>query len=75
MGHRKTQQSPDISDRDVDIDVEILGRQRPPAFPSLWSELGFCFALLGSILMAVRFPLLLGLVWPKSNRLTTGVLC
>ncbi|UPL03930.1 hypothetical protein LCI18_014864 [Fusarium solani-melongenae] len=55
MGHCKTQQSPNASNRDVDIDVEILDRQRPPAFPSLWSELGFCFALLGSILMAEFF--------------------
>ncbi|RSL46407.1 hypothetical protein CEP54_013874 [Fusarium duplospermum] len=55
MGHPEPQQSSNTSNKDVDIDVEILGRQRPPAFTSLWSELGFCFALLGSILMAEFF--------------------
>ncbi|RSL72072.1 hypothetical protein CEP53_001247 [Fusarium sp. AF-6] len=55
MGHPRARESPVTSSRDVDIDVEILGRQRPPAFPSLWSELRFCFALLGSILMAEFF--------------------
>lgn len=40
-----------------DIDVEVLGRQRPPIFKTLWSELGFCFSLVASMLMAVRHPL------------------
>lgn len=35
------------------IDVEALGRQRPTAFKSIWSELGFCFSLVASMLMAV----------------------
>lgn len=39
------------------IDVEALGRQRPAAFKSIWSELGFCFSLVISMLMAVSAPL------------------
>ena len=38
------------------LDVEALGRQRPPIFKSLWAELGFCISLVGSMLMAVRAP-------------------
>lgn len=34
-------------------DVEKLGRQRPAAFSTIWAELGFITALLGSMLMAV----------------------
>lgn len=37
----------------TEFDVEFLGRQRPAVFKSQWSELGFCFSLLGSMLMAV----------------------
>ncbi|KAM0331280.1 hypothetical protein ACHAQA_002950 [Verticillium albo-atrum] len=37
------------------IDVEKLGRQRPAAFHNVWSELGFCVSLLGSMLMAEFF--------------------
>ncbi|RMZ70723.1 major facilitator superfamily transporter [Pyrenophora seminiperda CCB06] len=33
-------------------DIERLGRERPPAFRSLTHELGFCFALLGSMFVA-----------------------
>ncbi|CAM1509495.1 Fc.00g032340.m01.CDS01 [Cosmosporella sp. VM-42] len=50
-----TERSAGSSPREPGIDVEILGRQRPLAFPSLWSELGFCFAILGSMLMAEYF--------------------
>ncbi|KAK1985574.1 major facilitator superfamily transporter [Colletotrichum cereale] len=39
----------------AEFDVEFLGRQRPPVFQSQWSELGFCFSLLGSMLMAEYF--------------------
>ncbi|KAI8288115.1 Efflux pump terJ [Colletotrichum sp. SAR11_240] len=37
------------------FDVELLGRQRPAVFKSQWSEIGFCFSLLGSMLMAEYF--------------------
>ncbi|KAJ0386926.1 hypothetical protein COL922a_003402 [Colletotrichum nupharicola] len=37
------------------FDVELLGRQRPSVFKSQWSEIGFCFSLLGSMLMAEYF--------------------
>ena len=33
-------------------DIERLGRERPPSFRSLPHELGFCFALLGSMFVA-----------------------
>ncbi|KAK6216998.1 major facilitator superfamily transporter [Colletotrichum tabaci] len=39
----------------AEFDVEFLGRQRPAVFASQWSELGFCFSLLGSMLMAEYF--------------------
>ncbi|KAF4471318.1 major facilitator superfamily transporter [Fusarium albosuccineum] len=55
MGQPEIQRTPDTANGDMDIDIEILGRQRPPAFASRWSETGFCFALLGSILMAEFF--------------------
>ncbi|KAK2059011.1 major facilitator superfamily transporter [Colletotrichum caudatum] len=38
-----------------ELDVEFLGRQRPVVFKSQWAELGFCFSLLGSMLMAEYF--------------------
>jgi hypothetical protein len=37
-------------------DVEKLGRQRPAVFATIWAELGFIAALLGSMLMAVSAP-------------------
>ncbi|KAK1471078.1 major facilitator superfamily transporter [Colletotrichum cuscutae] len=39
----------------TEFDVEFLGRQRPAVFKSQRSELGFCFSLLGSMLMAEYF--------------------
>jgi len=36
-------------------EIEHLGRQRPDAFKSIWIELGFCFALLGSMFVAEYF--------------------
>ncbi|KAK2029040.1 major facilitator superfamily transporter [Colletotrichum zoysiae] len=39
----------------TEFDVEFLGRQRPAVFKSQWAELGFCFSLLGSMLMAEYF--------------------
>lgn len=41
---------------DVQAQVEKFGRQRPEVFKTIWHELGFCFSLLASMLMAVRFP-------------------
>jgi MFS family permease len=34
--------------------IGILGRQRPATFTSTWAECGFCFAVLGSMMMSVR---------------------
>lgn len=34
-------------------EVERLGRQRPAAFSSAFAELGFCFSIYVSVLMAV----------------------
>ncbi|KAF2845612.1 MFS general substrate transporter [Plenodomus tracheiphilus IPT5] len=36
-------------------DIERLGRERPDVFTSIWMELGFCFALLGSMFVAEYF--------------------
>jgi MFS family permease len=36
-------------------DIERLGRERPPVFRSLIHEIGFCFALLGSMFVAEYF--------------------
>jgi MFS family permease len=36
-------------------DIERLGRERPEVFKSIWVELGFCFALLGSMFVAEYF--------------------
>lgn len=33
-------------------EIERLGRERPETFESIWVELGFCFALLGSMFVA-----------------------
>ncbi|KAF1836330.1 membrane transporter [Decorospora gaudefroyi] len=37
------------------LDIERLGRERPAVFRSIWHELGFCFALLGSMFVAEYF--------------------
>ncbi|RSM19636.1 hypothetical protein CDV31_001523 [Fusarium ambrosium] len=59
------------------IDVEKLGRQRPAAFATIWAELGFIFALLGSMAMAEFFvsgfhiilpPLAIELEIPEASR-------
>lgn len=36
-------------------EIERLGRERPDVFTSIWMELGFCFALLGSMFVAEYF--------------------
>ncbi|KAF2451906.1 MFS general substrate transporter [Karstenula rhodostoma CBS 690.94] len=36
-------------------ELERLGRERPPAFKTIWVELGFCFSLLGSMLVVEYF--------------------
>lgn len=33
--------------------IERLGRQRPAQFKTIWAEIGFCFSLLASMVMAV----------------------
>ncbi|KAI2785967.1 hypothetical protein POX_h09732 [Penicillium oxalicum] len=35
-----------------DHDIEKLGRTRPPSFPGRWSELGFCFSVMMSQILA-----------------------
>lgn len=35
--------------------IERLGRERPPNFKTLWAEIGFCYSILASQFMAVRF--------------------
>ena len=34
--------------------IERLGRERPAKFKTVWTEIGFCFSLLASMVMAVR---------------------
>lgn len=36
-------------------DLKRLGRERPSVFTSIWMEVGFCFALLGSMFVAEYF--------------------
>lgn len=38
-----------------EAELERLGRMRPTIFPNLLSELGFCFSLVLSQIMAVSF--------------------
>lgn len=33
--------------------IEQLGRQRPPCFSNMWSELAFCFSIMMSQIIAV----------------------
>ena len=52
------------------IDIERMGRQRPDIFKTWWAEIGFCVAILGSMLSAVTQP-----YPPARTQLTsTGVL-
>lgn len=54
---RASAQGPsDAEAQPQEIDVEALGRQRPPIFKTIWAELGFCFSLVASMLMAVCTP-------------------
>ena len=34
--------------------IDRLGRQRPAKFDTIWTEIGFCFSLLASMVMAVN---------------------
>lgn len=36
--------------------LEQLGRERPATFTNRWVELGFCFSLLASMMLAVSTP-------------------
>jgi MFS family permease len=63
-------------------EIERLGRERPEVFKSTWIEIGFCFALLGSMFVAeylisgfnILLPVLIGSLdipskaetWPAS---------
>ena len=38
---------------DTAAGIERLGRQRPEKFTTIWQEIGFCFSLLASMIMAV----------------------
>ncbi|KAK3941398.1 major facilitator superfamily domain-containing protein [Diplogelasinospora grovesii] len=49
----------------TDIDLETLGRQRPTTFPTLYSEIGFCVSLFGSMVMAEYFISGFNLVLPQ----------
>ncbi|KAF7557740.1 hypothetical protein G7Z17_g476 [Cylindrodendrum hubeiense] len=49
---------------DVDI-LDKLGRQRPIVFTSLWSEIGFCFAIFGSIFMTEYFVSGFNIILPE----------
>lgn len=40
-------------DRDLGVDVEVLGRKRPESLPSALREFGFCFSILISMVMCV----------------------
>jgi MFS family permease len=46
-------------------EIERLGRERPDVFTSLWMELGFCFALLGSMFVAEYFISGFNILLPK----------
>ncbi|KAM0275920.1 hypothetical protein ACHAQH_007262 [Verticillium albo-atrum] len=78
MSRTSTDTDPEATAGDADIiDYEALGRQRPAVFNNFWSELGFCFALLGSMMMSEFFisgfhiilpPLALQLDIPKASQ-------
>ena len=55
----------DVEGESMQARIERLGRERPAKFKTAWTEIGFCFSLLASIVMAVSnfFPL-------KRKRLT-----
>ncbi|KAF1849273.1 MFS general substrate transporter [Cucurbitaria berberidis CBS 394.84] len=46
-------------------ELERLGRERPEVFTSIWMELGFCFALLGSMFVAEYFISGFNILLPK----------
>ena len=54
--HDSTPEPSDAEAQPQQIDIEALGRQRPPIFKTLWAELGFCISLVASMLMAVCKP-------------------
>jgi hypothetical protein len=43
-------------EEDMEARVKRLGQERPAMFTSGWSEAGFCFVLLTSMVMAVGAP-------------------
>jgi hypothetical protein len=54
-----------------DADIEILGRQRPTVFSTFLDEVGFCSAMLTSIVMAVSLRCVAGS--PQKLMLQTGI--
>ncbi|MCJ1304914.1 hypothetical protein MMC08_007727 [Hypocenomyce scalaris] len=50
--------------------IERLGRQRPEKFTTIWQEIGFCFSLLASMIMAEYFISGFNLILPT---LTTAL--
>ena len=36
------------------VEIERMGKQRPDIFATWWAEIGFCFAIFGSMLSAVN---------------------
>jgi MFS family permease len=49
-------------------EIERLGRERPEVFTSVWMELGFCFALLGSMFVAEYFISGFNILLPELTR-------
>ncbi len=58
---------------DMQARVERLGRERPAIFKTLWREVGFCFSLLASMVMAVS-AVFFGQLWIATDHCVTGVL-
>lgn len=50
--HWKNQDQNGVEESESDR-VERLGRERPQIFKSLWAEIGFCYSILASQIMAV----------------------
>ncbi|KPM45155.1 hypothetical protein AK830_g1331 [Neonectria ditissima] len=51
-----------------ELDLEKLGRQRPTVSATRWSELGFCVAILGSMLMTEYFVSGFNIILPELTR-------
>ena len=58
---------------DMQARVERLGRERPAIFKTLWREVGFCFSLLASMVMAVS-AVFFGQLSIATDHCVTGIL-